>query len=87
MLATLLCDASQYLAITVRNKLVYFRYIHSPLRGEIQSQLRVPLKVQQKSIHNPAAQVIAYFVLLCYFFDRAIMTLGINRMVNGSLLV
>lgn len=67
-LATLLCDVSQYLAITVRNKLVYSRYIHSPLRGEIQSQLRVPLKVQRKSIHNPAAQVIAYFVPLCYFF-------------------
>lgn len=87
-LATLQCDASQYLAITVRNKLVYSRYIHSPLRGEIQSQLRAPLKVQRKSIHNPAAQVIAYFVLLCYFFfDRAIMMLGINSMVNGSLLV
>lgn len=89
-LATLLRDASQYLAITVRNKLVYSRNIHSPLRGEIQSQMRAPLKVQRKSIHNPAVQVIAYFVLLCYFFfffDRAIMMLGINRMVNGSLLV
>lgn len=67
-LATPLCDASQYLVTTVRNKLVYSRYIHSPPRGEIQSQLREPLKVQRKSIHNPAAQVIAYFVLLCYFF-------------------
>lgn len=36
-LAALLCDASQYLVITVRNKLVYSQYIHSPLRGEIQS--------------------------------------------------
>lgn len=67
-LATMLRDASQYLAITVRNKLVYSRYIHSPLRGEIQSQLRAPLKVQRKSIHNPAAQMIAYFVLLFFFF-------------------
>jgi len=30
-------DASRYLVITVRNKLVYSQYIHSPLRGEIQS--------------------------------------------------
>lgn len=82
-------DASRYLAIAVRNKLVYSRYIHGPLRGEIQPRLRAPLKVQRKSIRNPAAQVIAYFVLLCYifFFDSTIMMLGINRMVNGSLLV
>lgn len=32
-----LCDASQYLVITVRNKLLYSQYIYSPLRGEIQS--------------------------------------------------
>lgn len=36
-LAAVLCDASQYLVITVRNKLAYSQYIHSPLRGEIQS--------------------------------------------------
>lgn len=66
-LAAVLCDASQYLVITVRNKLVYSQYIHSPLRGEIQSLLQAPLKVQRKSIRNPAAPVIAYFVLLCYF--------------------
>lgn len=53
-LATLLCDASQYLAITVRNKLVYSRYMHSPLRGEIQSQLRAPLKVQAE-IHSQSS--------------------------------
>lgn len=82
-------DASRYLAIAVRNKLVYSRYIHGPPRGEIQPRLRAPLKVQRKSIRNPAAQVIAYFVLLCFFFffDSTIMMLGINRMVNGSLLV
>lgn len=35
VLAAVLCDASQYLVITVRNKLAYSQYIHSPLRGEI----------------------------------------------------
>lgn len=67
VLEAVLCDASQYLVISVRNKLVYSQYIRSLLTGEFQSLLQVPLKVQQKSIRNPAAPVIAYFVLLCYF--------------------
>lgn len=70
-IAAVACDASQCLVITVRNKLLHSQYIHSPPGGgKNQSLLRLPLKVQwkkKKSIRNPVAQVIAYFVLLCYF--------------------
>lgn len=69
MVVAVLRDASQYLVITVKNKLVYSQYIHSPLKGKILSLLQEPPKVQQKSILNPAVPVIAYFVLLCYFWQ------------------
>lgn len=61
------CDASQYLVITLRNKLLYSQYIHSPQREEkpvlTKSAFEGPLKIQSQS----STLVIAYFVLLCYF--------------------
>lgn len=83
-----LCDASQYLVITVRNKLLYSQYIHSPLRGgksslNCERLFEGPAKIHSQS-SSPSDCLLCPTLL---FFDSAIMMLGINRMVNGSLLV
>lgn len=72
-------DASQYLVITVRNKLVYSQYIQrSPGRGNpvlTASSFEGPAKIHSQS-SSPSDCLLCPTLL---FFDSAIMTLGINR--------
>lgn len=76
------CDASLYLVITVWNKLFYSPSKHSPRGGKS--------SLNGESLWRPYKNPFvtrAGDCLLCPtlpFFDSAIMMLGINRMVNGS---